>query len=138
MTSRLLSIVAKKPLLSTCLLSDAKLYFHHSAVNCKKSRPDASFLNPKSQIQEKFRRSDGAPGHWKLVYRYTEPVITYSTELSYRAPEQYIDNTKYIGQLCGLTCAATIPVLLTTKQSWYAFSGNFGMMQAGSYNSLRL
>ena len=114
MTSKILSICAKKPFLTTCLLSDARVYFHQSVVICSMKRKPAS----NDKIQDKFKKSDKVPEHWKLVYR---------------APEQYLDPTRYFGQFSAVTCLVGGPLLMSKSLFMQGgFVGNFAMDQ-GSF-----
>ena len=114
MTSRILSICAKKPFLTTCVLSDARVYFHQSAASCNLKKKTAS----SDKMQDKFRKSDKVPDHWKLVYR---------------APEQYLDTTHHCGQFTAIACLVGGPVLLSKSLFMQGgFVGNFTMTQ-GSF-----
>ena len=102
---------AKKPFLTTFFLTDARAYFQQSAVTCGLKRNAAS----SDKIQDKFRKSDNVPGHWKLVYR---------------APEQYLDTTQYFGQFSALTCLIGGPILMSKSLFMQGgFVGNFAMEQ---------
>ena len=114
MTPRILSVCAKKPFMLTNIVSDTRLFFHQSAVSCNLPRNAVSG----DQTQDKFRKVDKVPGHWKLVYR---------------APEQYLDTALHFGQFSAITCLVGGPVLLSKNVfTQGAFVGNFTMAQ-GSF-----